>query len=232
MRSGLDGQPHDYGVCNECDRHGLRPTDLDRHAVAEVLGLDPAVDALADITVERFADRPEARADRPNDTPWAHLDAAALAAQVDHSRKDIEKRTGGPCHYCGTTITASGGSWYQATGGGGTECSSCWGRLDSFRNAEAGWRAFPDGRRDAAASVLAGFEAAEPGVRRTRAGLGRHVALLWWHEAGLKKGSPTPFGHVDLRELRRRAAGYVAAGNCEPPPPKSRWPESVGTVVW
>lgn len=230
MRTGLDGAPQEYGLCAEC---ATSPRHLDRRAVAEVLGLDPTVDALTGITVERFADRPEARADRPNDRPWGHLDTAALAAQVDSRRKDVERRTGGPCHYCGTTLTPPHQGW-RPRGDGSSECGSCVERFDSFSTAEAGWRRFPDGKRDLAAGVLAGFELAEPGVRRFRPGLGREVGLLWFHEAGLKKGTSGPFGHVDLKELRRRAGGYVAAGHCEPPPPKSGWPDALAgrQVQW
>ncbi len=236
MRSGLDGAPQEYGLCAECD---TSPRHLDRRAVAEVLGPDPTVDALAGITVERFADRPQARADRPNERPWAHLDVAALAAEVDANRHDIERRTGGPCHWCGTTLTPEGTSWHRMTGDD-SQCDGCFERFGGhWSNMKPSQTPMPDGpifhdpARDAAATILCGLEAADgTGVRRVRRDLGRQVGLLWWNETKDRKGADHPFAHVDLAAMRRRAAELIDAGTIgPPPPPKSDWPHSIPKVV-
>ncbi len=226
MRAGLDGRPLEYGTCAECAA-ALRRSDLDRRAVAAVLDLDRGAATLAGVTVERFVDLPHARPDRPNPTPWAHLDLSTLAAVVDRNRLDIERRTGGPCYWCGATLTGTGTSFQN--GGRGVVCGSCFDRFSPL--GQQSWRHLPDGQRDYCATVLCALDRGN-GLQ-VRRGLGLATGLAWWHETGRTDGATYPFAHLDLAKMRTVAADMITRRDIEPPEPSVRWsPESIGQIQW
>lgn len=188
----LNGTDRLFGQCDDCRAHSLEMS-LDRHAVALVLGLDnPDISALDGIRVERFHDRSWATPREPNPSPWSHLDKQALARQVERTQTDLQARQGGPCAYCGITVTPPSTGWSSSDGR--PRCGSC-----------TRWLAGRDARlqRSIAASVLLGRSTATS--IELHPFLGSAAGLIWFSESGRTEGATYPWAHINLAALRERA---------------------------
>jgi len=220
--TGMDRQEHRFGVCPTCATDE-RAGKLDRRAAARVLNLaDPDAEYLDAVTVERYASRAWSSPTMPNIEPWDHLDRQALARRVEARRYDLERRRGGPCWWCGTTLTSRRHGW-RTTNVGGTgvlgpqvvqQCGACTYWLSHSAGPAA---------RDLAASVLIGQS--DDITRHHPIGLGQMVRLLWWGETGATEGSTRPFAHLDLIELHARALARRAYFRDVPdqPPRRIEW---------
>lgn len=197
--AGASGRDHLYGRCPACVA-AERVGRVDRHAIAQVLDVDPDAIALDGLNAERFAHQHSSSPTSPNATPWDHLDREHLAKIVAARRHAFEARRGGPCEFCGVVVTPPGTAW-SMTNGTQPYCGSC---ASWFAGFNLG------GRRDLAAAALCGIATA--GRRIAPRGLGAETGLVWWSESGRREGNPAPFAHVDLARLRAKAAALAREG--------------------
>lgn len=208
---------HVWGVCDDCGP-SVRVGNLAAVVVRDLLGLDPDDDALEHVgPVEFFHDRDAADPARPNATPWAHMNADDLAADVARWRRDEERRSGGPCAFCGMGTTPPGTAW------NGNTCGGCRSEFGGLPVPNSG------GNRDHAASVLIGLRHGGTTIRPLN--LGAELGLVWWSESGQKRANRTPFGHLDIAAMRAVADELQRRTNYFSRP--AWWsPDSVGTVEW
>lgn len=200
IRDGLGGQALVYGRCRTCSSW-RRSGDVDRRAAALVLGLDRGSALLDGLRVDRFGDQPHALPSRPNPSPWAHVSAAGLAETVERRGLDLQRRQGGPCTFCGVGETPEGTGW--STVNRQPMCGSC---RERFADFEGG--GFDEASmRTVAAAVICGLSRA--GQLHTPHRLGENVGLVFFAESGRTGANASPWQHVDVAALRRRAREHL-----------------------
>lgn len=181
-----------------------------------MLGLQDAdEEALAGLTVERFAERAWASPATPNGDPWEHLAVNALGKNVEQRRAALAARQGGPCWHCGTTRTPTGTMWHSPKPKV-AQCGSCRARI--------GMGTGP-GTRDMAASFLIGQSTTM--LRQPSIGLGQMVGLLWWGELEGAAPGVRSFEYLDLADLHAKARDWQARGYIRDVPD-----ERPARVVW
>lgn len=226
----------EYGRCDECmtlDGGRGRP-EFVRSVVARLLLVDVDNLALDGLRVDMFSERPSARPDRPNPEPWSHVALDALAGQYREREATLAGCAGGPCAWCGVSVTGllrteritlfdgastvlipAGGGWRSLRGVGslGTargdleQCESC---THWFNDRWGGTGA--QVRRSLATAALCGLVRHGDSMMRTPFPyFGEEVGLRFWHETGLTEGATYPWSHVEIGALRRRAADVIRA---------------------
>jgi hypothetical protein len=212
---------HVWGVCGECEL-SARLGNLSSVVVRDLLGLDPDDEVLRHVTVDYFCDRDASSPQRPNSTPWQHIDTDELARVVARWRADNERRRGGPCAFCGTDTTPPGTSWRDTMRGVST-CGACQAEFGGLPTSNSGVN------RTHAASVLVGLRRHGATVRPLN--LGSALGLTWWSESGRKEANRTPFGHLDIAAMRAEADRLQRDHNYFERP--AWWkPDEVGVVDW
>lgn len=214
---------HVWGVCGECGP-AARVGNLSAVVVCDLLGLDPDDPVVPHAVVESFYDADVRSPDRPNTSPWQHIDTDALASWVARWRQDIERRTGGPCSWCGMGVTPPGTVWQTFGKAGGTEatCGACHDRFGGIPLGRSGHN------RDRAAAVVVGLERGSQ--LKIPLNLGAQLGFVWWHETGRKKPNNTPFGHLDATAMRTEAKRLADDNNYFTPP--ARWDPTQVVVAW
>lgn len=189
------GREHCYGLCADCGP-AEELGNLDAAVARDVLSLDVDDPVLDHIKVPRFCDLRLSTPDSPSVRPWAHLNAEALACQVAEWRDDHTERSGGPCSFCGIGTTPPETKWraWRLNNEALVICGRCQVHMGAqLSNPD-------EARRDAAAVVLAGL------VYRNRVayrpGIGRQLGITFYKETGRSKPNPTPWAHVDVRQVR------------------------------
>ena len=226
----------EYGRCVDCTTldGGRGRREFVRSAVARLLEVDVDNLALDRLRVDIFSERPSARPDRPNPEPWSHANLDALAGQYREREATLAGCAGGPCAWCGNTVTglqrteritlfdgastvlvpASGG-WRSLRGvsnlgtarGDLEQCESC---THWFNERWGGYGS--QVRRSLAAAALCGLVRHGDSMMRTPfPDFGETVGLQFWHETGLSEGATSPWSHVDIGGLRRRASEALYA---------------------
>jgi hypothetical protein len=213
-----------YGQCETCRNVS---GDRDREALAALLRCDPDDRALEGVTVDDYSEMGSAHPNRPNRARWQHLDAERLAKEIDRNRTNLARlacpaRQG--CKYCGVSHTPPGTSWRRegnARKGDQLVCGSCVARSGTFN------------LRDVAGAVLVGFSL--PYQVSVPRNIGAQLGVVFAYEAGVKKGSRTPWAHLDLAAIRSKNRWLVGQRAYAAP---SWWLKRrdegrlIGTVTW
>lgn len=97
----------EYGRCVDCTTldGGRGRAEFVRSVVSRLLEVDVDNLALDGLRVDMFSERPSARPDRPNLEPWSHAALDALAGQYREREATLAGCAGGPCAWCGITVT-------------------------------------------------------------------------------------------------------------------------------
>jgi hypothetical protein len=207
IRTDLAGDELVYGRCGVCRRLGV---DWRRHVAAMLLAVPVDSVLLDGLWLDSFCERPDANPARPNREAWGHVDRAQLAADADKARADLDRRQGGPCFVCGSTLTPVGTMWrsFERTG---TACGRCISWLGARPANAANVRVI-------ATTVLVGQSTPAQRVLGPP-GVGVDLGLVLFAESGRTRGAVAPWAHLDLRALTARARELGIGTTVDP----ARW---------